>query len=76
MSVGNGGPKSKILRRFAPFAIHHEHFIWYWREKTGMKLAYLRFGRGKELELFAKTFILEFKLKQRVFHRDHNDGKR
>ena len=45
--------------RFAPFEIFYEVFQWYWREKTGKKLAYFGSRRGKKLELLAKIFTLD-----------------
>ena len=47
-----------IFLRFAPFAGCHENFIWCWHEKTGKKLAYFCFGRGKELELFTLRSVI------------------
>ena len=46
------------FRRFAPFKICYEDFQWYWRKKTGKKLAYFGSRRGEKLELLAKTFTL------------------
>ena len=53
--------KFKNFWRYGPYAIRHEDFIWCWREKTGKKLAYFRFGRGNNWNFLPKYLSLFYR---------------